>query len=267
MFSSGFEIQPDSLAETEEKIRIKLKEGCPEMSSRRRALSASVSTSQDPFLKSMTSSSKLLDRPAIQALRMFLGVYSADNFSLCFSTYQNGWSLDALYALTSHRSPCIIILRSLEHKALLGAFLPVPISPPSQRIRGDGRTFIFRLDGQHAKCFKWRYHAHLDDSEASEMTSGSALTHQQFAVCSIHYIIFGGSSKEGTNALRIDEDLKTCFCGPSDTFDNEPLLMEEPLQPFIVGKQDLTVCFILCLFDDTIVFALYKDEIEVFCGI
>ena len=85
------------------------------------------------------------------------------------------------------------------------------------------------------------------------MTSGSALTHQQFAVCSIHYIIFGGSSKEGTNALRIDEDLKTCFCGPSDTFDNEPLLMEEPLQPFIVGKQDLTVCCIMRLFDYVIV--------------
>jgi hypothetical protein len=199
---------------------------------------------------------------------LYLGVYSADDFNLCYSTYRDGWSLDTLYALTAHKAPCIIVLRSLEQRAVLGAFLPVAISPPSQRVRGDGRTFVFRLDGQNAQCYKWTHRSRQQGAagagsvpvtgaaasgpetetgtEKDDIISGEALAHQQFAVCSINYLIIGGSAVHGTNALRLDSDLRSCFCGPSDTFENEPLVPEEETQPFAVGETMRLLAACLC---------------------
>ena len=57
----------------------------------------------------------------------------------------------------------------------------------------------------------------------------------QYCVCSDDSIIIGGSVAHGTNAIRICRDLKTCSCGPSDTYDN-PSLIPEETDPFTIGK-------------------------------
>ena len=42
----------------------------------------------------------------------------------------------------------------------------------------------------------------------------------QFAVFSPTYMSFGASESQGTNAIRVDSNLSTCHCGPSDTYSN-----------------------------------------------
>lgn len=240
MFSSDFEVQQYTLDETEKTVRSRLTEHGEMRNFRSRRRSSSVDDSAlDPFVSSLVLHSKLIDRNGVQALRLYLGVYSADDFNLCYSTYRDGWSLDTLYALTAHKAPCILVVRSLNHGAVVGAFLPVSMSPPSQKVRGDGRSFIFRLDSSNPRCYKWSHRGKLGiNSELTESDeiSSTSLAHQQFAVCSISGIIIGGSSSHGTNALRLDSELRTCYCGPSDTYDNEPLAPEEETQPFAVGE-------------------------------
>ena len=247
LFSNDFELQPDLLETTERTVRSRLSDdnGLKTGGTVARRRSSSLDSQLDSVSASLLSHSRLLDPQTVLSLRMYLGMYSASNFRLCFSTHRDGWSLDTLYALTARRFPCVLLVRSLETRALVGAFLPVPVSPPSPRVRGDGRTFIFRLDGSSAKCYGWKHRERANDAPdgPSDMDLAADLAHQQFAVCSSAFIIIGGSAKHGTNALRIDSDLKTCYCGPSDTFDNDPLVPEELSQPFTVGKNSDVSCF------------------------
>ena len=80
--------------------------------------------------------SKIIDKPAAARLRMFLPESSnMEGFRLVFATYREGWSLDTLYTRTAGMYPCIIVIRSLQQRVVVGAFVPVPISPPSNDIR------------------------------------------------------------------------------------------------------------------------------------
>jgi hypothetical protein len=197
---------------------------------------------QGQFVLSMLMESDLLDSESVQELRMFLSLGDAGSYRMAFSTRRDGWSIDTLYALTAKKSPCIILIRALETQALVGAFLPVAMSPPSPDVRGDGRAFVFRLDGDNAGYYKW------DNRSSSSgrggemvpygnmMVSSMGQAHQQFAICTREYIMIGGSSVYGTNALRVDAELQTCFSGPSDTFNNPALVPEETRQPFVIGK-------------------------------
>ena len=197
------------------------------------------------FATSMALESHLLDSDMAHTLRSYLGVYNMGPYQLCFSTYRDGWSLDTLYALTAHRNPCILLLRSLESHALVGAFLPEPISPPSPTVRGDGHTFVFRLDGTHAGCFKWENISYNQDDRYGSAGFDTSLmqAHMQFAMCTMDHIAVGASSVHGTNALRIDADLQRCISGTTDTFNNPPLVPEEPNQPFSIGKALIvTIC-------------------------
>lgn len=186
---------------------------------------------QGQFAMSMMLESELLEGDTVQRLRTYMSLCNAGSFRLCYSTIRDGWSMDTLYALTLHRFPCIILIRSLGRGAVIGAFLPVAMSPPSPDVRGDGQTFVFRLNGDSAGCFKWGVKED-DDSVFSSMSQA----HQQFAICAADHIAFGGSSEYGTNAIRIDSELQSCFSGPSDTFRNPILVPEEETQPFAVGK-------------------------------
>jgi hypothetical protein len=47
------------------------------------------------------------------------------------------------------------------------------------------------------------------------------------------YIAIGAAAALGTNALRLDGDLRFCSSGPSDTFQNPCLVPEEDLYPTI----------------------------------
>lgn len=64
-------------------------------------------------------------------------------------------------------------------------------------------------------------------------------TSQQFAIFSVDNICIGGSQQHGSNAIRIDSDLKLCSCGVTDTFGNPPLADEETNQPFAIGDIEI----------------------------
>jgi hypothetical protein len=174
--------------------------------------------------------SKIIDAPSAARLRMFLPESSnIEGFKLVFSTARDGWNLDTLYKRTVNMSPCIIVLRSLQQHVVVGAYVPVPISPPSNNVRGNGTAFCFRLYGDTSACYRWESHTKLPVAE------GTAATRDQFALCTEQGIIIGGSASHGTNALRIDAELMTCYSGYSDTYSNPPLAPEEEVQPFVVG--------------------------------
>mmetsp|Transcript_2692 Transcript_2692/g.4044 ORF Transcript_2692/g.4044 Transcript_2692/m.4044 type:complete len:538 (+) Transcript_2692:191-1804(+) len=239
-FRKGFAVQTAELHEYEVQVQEDVAEEMKKtVDAPRRRTSSAESTIQF----GIASNSRLVDVMAAHALHTSIpDSFKMDSFRLVFSTYNNGWSLDTLYALTQHMYPCILLLRSLEKKVVLGAFLPCALSPPSKKLRGNGLTCCFRLRGIDIDCYRWRHtRSALNNSDDPE-TSESDSTHQQFAICTAEYIIFGGSAKHGTNAIRIDSDLRTCYCGPSDTYNNPPLAPEEQIQPFAI------------------------DELEVFCG-
>ena len=295
-----------------------------------------------------------------------------DGFQLCFATYLHGWNLNTLYSLIEGRYPCLIILKSVEMEAVIGAYITTNISPPSNTTKGDGDCFIFRLDGPTGSCYHWallNYHQpamisiqppptpstisstshspssppqlsilhsspnvittntdHIESNSIQEdkieapislpeiispppssshvlqqqhqhhhynhnnhhlnsngmngihnstTTSTSSSTHNQnnnsniqiplkrkskslqliesnvhlgsatfhqFIHCTVDYMAIGGSSKHGTNAIRITSDLMLCSCGHSDTYNNSSLTPDEPNDPW------------------------YISDIEVFCG-
>ncbi|CAE7450156.1 TLDC2, partial [Symbiodinium microadriaticum] len=186
--------------------------------------------------------SKIVDAPSASRLRMFLPESSnMEGFRLVFSTARDGWNLDTLYKRTSGMSPCIIILRSLQQHVIVGAYIPVPISPPSNSVRGNGTTFVFRLCGDTSASYRW------DGEESSgvvnplvgNLVSSRSSTRDQFVMCTEDCIMLGGSAEHGTNALRIDHELKTCASGPSDTYRNPPLAPEEFVQPFVIGELEV----------------------------
>jgi hypothetical protein len=57
----------------------------------------------------------------------------------------------------------------------------------------------------------------------------------QYCISQLDALIFGGSAEHGTNAIRICSDLRTCSAGPSDTYQNLPLVPEES-DPFLIGQ-------------------------------
>lgn len=174
--------------------------------------------------------SRILDEQSAARLKMFIPEsYLFDGFSLVFSTHRDGWNIDTLYRKTVAMSPCIVLVRSLQARVVIGAFLPVCMSPPSSVVRGTGLTFVCRLNGELAACYRWNAKGEAEDRA----------TVHQFAMCREDCIIFGGSAEHATNAIRIDAELKTCYCGPSDTFNNPALAPEEPVQPFIIEELEV----------------------------
>ena len=129
-----------------------------------------------------------------------------EGFGLSYASYLHGWSLETLYSRTAECSPCIILLQTSNPRAVIGMYMSVPISPPSNEVRGNGECFFFRLDGNSPCAYRW---------EMQKPVSMNAITHVQFAVCSKSFLSFGASDKHGTNALRINQDLTSGFAGMS----------------------------------------------------
>jgi hypothetical protein len=121
----------------------------------------------------------------------------------------------------------------------LGMFMSTSIAPPAASIRGDGLCFCFRLDGSDAQCYRWV-------GQTQDSVQALQATQLQFAICANDYMAFGGSSQHGTNALRLSADLMTCDTGPSDTYNNPPLVSQSGSG---MGGEGLKV-----------------GDVEVFCG-
>lgn len=195
---------------------------------------------------------------------------SVDNFALSFATYHHGFSLHSLYQLTSYNSPIILLLRSLEKKVVIGVYLDDSISPPGNEMRGKGKGGVFRLDekkciwyGTTTESFRKRnekLYSELNERQSNIGTSETQGTETedmtaeavqdqaaprnlkdlddiyfQYCVAQLNALVFGGSLEHGTNAIRICSDLRTCSCGPSDTYQN-PSLVPEESDPFLIGQ-------------------------------
>ena len=198
---------------------------------------------------------------------------SIDNFTLSFATYHHGFSLHSLYQLTSYNSPIILLLRSLEKKVVIGVYLDDSISPPGYEMRGKGKGGVFRLDekkciwyGTATESFRKRNEklysefnerqrdidtSETQGTETEDMTAEATIAAQdqappqnlkdlddiyfQYCVAQLNALVFGGSLQHGTNAIRICSDLRTCSCGPSDTYQNPSLVPEEG-DPFLIGQ-------------------------------
>lgn len=108
-----------------------------------------------------------------------------------------------------------------------------------------------------------------DDQVPSEVIpKGLDDIYFQYCISQLDALIFGGSVEHGTNAIRICSDLRTCSCGPSDTYQNLPLVPEET-DPFLIGQssfpsssscsQSVVWSYLPSLF-------LPAEDVEVFCG-
>lgn len=136
--------------------------------------------------------------------------------SMVFATYRDGWSMENLLAKTRDKAPLVMLIRSLKHSVVFGAFSPTSISPPSKFVRGNGEVFVFRLSPP-AAVYRWV----RIPSEANKATRN------QFIVSTMMFLAFGASEENACNAIRLDSDLQNCSSGYSDTYMNPPLAPEE----------------------------------------
>jgi hypothetical protein len=184
--------------------------------------------------------SKLVDSSSGNRLRMFLPeTVNMEGFKMVFSTQADGWSLGTLYAKTENLCPCLLIVRTLTQGAIVGVFIASAISPPSGAVRGDGNSFVCRLDGPEAGCYRWVGKKDLSHGSASSSSldsgpgspspsPGVSFTRNQFGVFKDDCIMIGGSELKGENALYLSGDLSTVVFGASDTFGNAPLAAHDP---------------------------------------
>lgn len=174
--------------------------------------------------------SRLIDNGCGVRLRMFLPeVMNMEGFSLVFSTHKDGWSLGTLYAKTEGLYPCLIIIRTLTHDAVVGVYITSAISPPSGAVRGDGNSFVCRLDGPEAACYRWVGSNDLGGRSVSvDGHITGDFTRSQFGLFLDSCIMIGGSEIKGENAVYLNADLSTCLFGTSDTFGNGQLAPHDP---------------------------------------
>jgi len=210
-------------------------------------LGGARAASRQERARSLNQNSRILSSCPKKSQQFLLSILPSnrqdDHLCCVFSTSTDGWNMDSLYRRTLRLAPCVLLLRSLQQNVVLGAYLSVPLSPPSKEVRGDGMVFIFRLDGDNSAVYWWTGLNKEGEKELacteSSLTTEPSSTTDQFLVAAHDYIAVGGSSIHGANALRIDEDLAKCFAGPSDTFANPPLAPEEEVQPFDIDELEV----------------------------
>lgn len=159
---------------------------------------------------------------------------------MVFSTQADGWNLGTLYAKTEGLSPCLLLLRTLTHGSVVGVYITSAISPPSGAIRGDGNSFVCRLDGPEAACYRWVGRtADNSDSSTDELVKSNNFTRSQFGLFLDSCIMIGGSQVKGENALYLSSDLAYCVFGSSDTFGNTQLAPHDPNGAAIVADLEV----------------------------
>jgi hypothetical protein len=144
----------------------------------------------------------------------------SEGFNLAYATYADDIDLDTLYHKTKLYSPCLILIKTVEQSAVIGAFISGDISPPiSNKVRGDAKSFVFRLDnntmGGIAKV-TCAFHKH-DSTKCSSAN---------YCYSSHDYLMCGGDNyyDSMSNALSLSSTLATGTCGWSDTFCCNPLI-------------------------------------------
>lgn len=235
----------------------------------------SASTFGDNLHVAVRDQSSILSNDMAVVLASFLPEISPiDSFQLAYSADEHGWHLGTLYNKVESLYPCILILKAIKSKAVVGAFISTPISPPSNKVmlriniyaskiiqffikyiinirrtficttqepvsiqvRGNGDTFCFRLDGI-GKKYSW---VGLDPARSRLNEDDTSL--RMFSMCTNSCLLFGSSKKNSQNTLRIDDELNLCSFGCSDTFNpsSEPLISEsEESSPFRIQSFEI----------------------------
>ena len=154
------------------------------------------------------------------------------NLSVIFSTHIHGYSIESLYSNCKNYAGVILLLKTVKTGSILGAYLSGDsLSPFPPGFRGNSDSFLFRLNGTHPKKYLSivaSHQRHIDDNEKSGVnengnsnsnnnsnSNSTSYTNEevQYAVCTQRSIMFGGSRKFSTNALRVDDDLNACYSG------------------------------------------------------
>lgn len=202
-------------------------------------LSLKYTISVDNTERLLNGKSEILDLFLARKLYTFLPPLDRlQDFHLAFATYKNGWNIHSLYNRVKQRSPCIILIKSVDAQAVIGMYLTCTLSP-SPLIKGDGECFCFRLDGPKGACYRWAQHAKNTGPLLEPDVYHNSMTFHQFALCTSDFLSFGGSAVHATNAIRITSDLTTCSSGHSDTYNNPPLVPEETRDPFDIADMEI----------------------------
>mmetsp|Transcript_3102 Transcript_3102/g.4778 ORF Transcript_3102/g.4778 Transcript_3102/m.4778 type:complete len:417 (+) Transcript_3102:143-1393(+) len=162
--------------------------------------------------------------------------------NLAYATQRDGWSMLSLLSRVGTLSPLILVTKSLVCGAVFGVYVSTPLAPPDGGIGGDGRCFVFRLDGDKAGRYGCQTELHRRHSENCTESIRRYSTCGQFLYTSADFLSFGGSSSLGSNAIRFSSDLTYCSSGASDTYLNPRLVDEQTPDPFKVSDIEIFHC-------------------------
>lgn len=209
-------------------------------------------------IDSLAEQSEIMDRLKAEKLLSCLPeTVAIGGLDLCFATYKNGWDISTLYHFTTGLSPVVFVfkLQVPFDEVIIGAITSGTISPPNQGIvRGDGKTSrIFKIDNTD-NTIMFEAHVH-QNGEVLDGAKQAALT--QYCMARLESLSFGASFEHGTNALRVENDLKALFLGPSDTYGNSQPLMYNMLSQSTDSQDEGGI-------DSANAFEL--QEIEIYCG-
>ena len=163
--------------------------------------------------------SRLLTNDMANALYEFLpDTAKIETPVMAFATYRDGWSMENLLAKTRDRAPLVMLIRSLKHSIVFGAFSPTSISPPSKFVRGNGEVFVFRLTPP-AAVYRSDYAPYSKNYSDNFLivsafrwiripSEANKATRNQFIVSTMMFLAFGGSEEKACNAIRLDGDLQ-----------------------------------------------------------
>lgn len=149
-------------------------------------------------------------------------------YHLTFSTADHGYSLRSLYSHVDGCSPCLLLIQlaAPHEKVTVGAFVHSSLEA-SERCKGDARTAVFRVTETGVDCYPWVGLQRQEGAQAQEESSGRQTAARfQFLVADSAYLSFGACVESGSNALRVDADLRSLHTGASDTYGNPCLLVD-----------------------------------------
>eukprot|EP00579_Thalassiosira_antarctica_P007045 CAMPEP_0201884890 /NCGR_PEP_ID=MMETSP0902-20130614/17606_1 /ASSEMBLY_ACC=CAM_ASM_000551 /TAXON_ID=420261 /ORGANISM="Thalassiosira antarctica, Strain CCMP982" /LENGTH=581 /DNA_ID=CAMNT_0048413905 /DNA_START=117 /DNA_END=1859 /DNA_ORIENTATION=- len=141
----------------------------------------------------------------------------ATKLDLIYSTEIHGRSLASFYEKCQRSKNTIVLIEALtgSTSATIGMFASHAWNINSSSY-GDGECFLFRANPD-PKCFNWApdFNGNMDDME-------NQVVREQFMVARRNFIAMG-ANKDGTNGLRLDQDLVEGESHPALGFENEPL--------------------------------------------
>jgi hypothetical protein len=142
---------------------------------------------------------------------------------IVFASRTHGFDLGTLYAKLAHLTECVFVIHTVATEeqpgSIIGAYMATSALPPSKKIKGNGMNYIFSVTNQEK--FVW---SDPTADSAKMISSEEVAATNQYALFTPEHFSFGASYSKMTNAIKVDEHLRYCVCGVSDTYHNPVLL-------------------------------------------